>query len=406
VAVDVREARRGRLRTPLTLVGTTQPRELVAVRARVEGPLESLAVDIGDAVKEGQELGRLDTTLLEAEVREAEAALAGARAEVASAQAGVAQAKSGLEQSRLALAQAEVEAQRYERLAGRGIASRQEAEQRLTEARTARQAVGAASQEVRTQESLVAAANARVQAQAALVEAARERLSFASLRSPLSGHVVERLFSAGDLPRIGDEVLRVGDFSELEVAFSVSELELSRVAPGRKVRVRLDALGDTVLTGTVARVSPQADPVSRLVPVEVVLPNPEARLGGGLLARVQLDDGGEERLLVLESALEVNLEEGSAQGGSGQGAGAASDGGGPEAVPQEGQVFVVTEGARVEARQVRLGARADKQVEILSGLKEGDRVVVRSERPLQSGSEVRFSALSEGGTRGVGGGGE
>ncbi|OJT22940.1 hypothetical protein BO221_18755 [Archangium sp. Cb G35] len=401
VAVDVKEARRGQLRTPLTLVGTTQPVEQVAVRARVEGHLERLTVDVGDAVKEGQELGRLSTALLDAVVHQTEAGLAEARSEVASAEAGVAQARSELEQARLALAQAQVEARRYQRLAQRGIASRQEAEQRATQARTAQQAVRAASGQVRTQRSLVSAAKARVRAQSALLAAARERRSFSSLRSPVDGHVVERMHSLGDLVLAGNEVLRVGDFSQVEVVVSVSELELSRVKPGQRVAVRLDAFGDTPFTGTVARVSPQADPRSRLVPVEVVVDNPEGRIGSGLLARVRLDNGGEARLLVLESALRVDQPGGpgglsGAQGGSGSGTGDGL----PEASPDKGRVFVVTNGAdgggpRVEERQVRLGARADGQVEILSGLREGERVVVRSERPLKPGTEVRPSALSD-----------
>lgn len=411
VAVDVKEARRGQLRAPLTLVGTTQPVELVGVRARVEGHLERLTVDVGDTVKEGQELGRLTTALLDAEVHEMEAGLAEARSQVASAEAGVAQARSALEQARLARAQAQVEARRYQRLAQRGIASRQEAEQRATQARTAQQAVRAAAEQVRTQQSLVSAAKARVRAQEALLGAARERRSFASLRSPVDGRVVERLHALGDLVLAGGEVLRVGDFSQVEVALSVSELELSRVKPGQRVSVRIDAFGDTPFTGTVARVSPQADPLSRLVPVEVVLDNPEGRIGGGLLARVRLDNGGEEQLLVLESALRVGQPEAprglsGAQGGSG----ADTGDGLPEAPPDEGRVFVVTEGAdgggaRVEERRVRLGERADGQVEILSGLREGERVVVRSERPLQPGSEVRPSALSDGLGPGNGGGG-
>jgi HlyD family secretion protein len=410
VAVDIREVRRGQLRSPLTLVGTTQPVVQVAVRSRVEGHLETLAVDVGDAVKEGQELGRLDTALLDAAMREAEAGLAAARAQEASAQAGVAQAQSALEQSRLARSQSEVEAKRYASLAERGISSRQEAEQRAMAASTAQQAVEASTQQVRTQESLVRAASAQVTAQEALLAAARERRSFGSLRSPLTCLVVERLRAPGDLLQPGAEVLRVGDFSQVEVVLSVSELELSRVRAGRQVPVRLDAFGGTPFTGTVARISPQADPVSRLLPVEVVVDNPEGRIASGLLARVQLDTGGEERLLVLESALVVGRG-GTQRGDPAEASRASADAGTPGAAPEEGRVFVVTGGsegaeAQVEVRQVRVGERADGQVEILSGLQEGDRVVVRSQRPLKPGMAVRASALSDSGEGGRGGGGE
>jgi HlyD family secretion protein len=407
VAVDIREVRRGQLRAPLTLVGTTQPWVLVTVRSRVEGRLEALAVDVGDAVKEGQELGRLDTALLDAAVHEAEAGLAQARAQEASAKAGVAQAQSALEQSRLALAQAEVEAERYARLAERGISSRQEAEQRAMAARTAQQALEAATQQVRTQESLVRAASAQVTAQEALLAAARERRSFASLRSPLTGVVLERLRAPGDLLSPSAEVLRLGDLSRVKVALSVSELELSRVVPGRQVPVRLDAFGSTPFTGVVSRVSPQADPVSRLIPVEVVVDNPEGRLASGLLARVQLEAGGEEQLLALESALIVGRG-GTQRGDPAESNATPGEGSTPGATPGAGRVFVVTGGGEgsetVEARQVSTGERADGQVEILSGLREGERVVVRTQQPLKPGMTVRASALSDSGAQGRGGG--
>lgn len=396
VSVDVREVRPGRLTAPLELVGTTQPVQVVGVRSRVEGQLERLLVDVGDRVTEGQELARVDPTLLRAQLNEVEAGLAGARAEVASAEAGVAQARSGLEQARLALLQARTEAQRYRALAQQGIASRQEAEQRATAERSAAQALAVAEQEVATRRSLQGAAAARVQAQAALRQAAEERLTFAVLRSPLRGQVMERLRAEGDLLQPGTEVLRLGDYARLEVVLAVPELARGQVQLGRQVPVRLDAYPDARLTGRVARQSPQADPGSRLVPVEVELDNPGGRIAAGLLARVELAGGGEERLLVLESALTA----GRPPPPPSQGPGGGADGGAPRPPEaKEGAVFVATgppEGARVEERRVQLGRRADGQVEVLSGLRPGERVVVRSAGELRPGAGVKLSALSEG----------
>jgi HlyD family secretion protein len=382
VSVDEKTAQRGRIRGSRVLVGTTQPVEQVAVRSRVEGHIESLTVDVGDSVKKDQELGRVDPTLLDAAYREAQAAVAAARAQAARAHAAVAQAESAQEQSRLAATQAQVEAKRYEGLSEKGIASRQEAEQRATAAKSAEKALDAAAQQIRTEESLREAAEAQVQAQAALLSAARERRSFATLRSPMAGRVVARLHSAGDVVLAGAEVFRIGDFSRVEVALSISELELSRVERGKTVRVRLDAFPEEVFTGTIARISPQADPASRLVPLEIVLENPKERIGAGLLARVELDEGGGEAVVVPESALSVMQ--------------AKQDAGATDATAtilvlqptQDGQ-------GRTEARSVQVGSRADGQVEILGGLKEGEPVVVRSARPLTSGVSVRTSALSD-----------
>jgi multidrug efflux pump subunit AcrA (membrane-fusion protein) len=170
------------------------------------------------------------------------------------------------------------------------------------------------------------------------------------------------------------------------------------------VQVRLDAFSDESFTGQVTRISPAADPTARQLPVEIVIPNSNGRIGSGLLARVSFDSTTSPRIVVPQTALQGDSEQGS-RGAGEQGSNPKSKTRSQDTVrgrqnpkSTEGTVFVVTgQGtqAKVQSRPVQVGARANGQVEILSGLKPGERFVARSGTPLKDGTPVRLSVLSE-----------
>lgn len=177
-------------------------------------------------------------------------------------------------------------------------------------------------------------------------------------------------------------MLQIADFSRVQVRVEVSERELANIRPGQSVNVKLDAFPQETIAGRVTRIYPAADATARLVPVEVIIPNSNGRIGSGLLARVSFESGEQERVVVPQSAL---------AGGQGGQGGQQED---------RGTLFVVAQGdtdkqATVESRAVTLGERADGKVEILSGLKVGERFVSRSGEPLKDGETVRLSFLSE-----------
>jgi multidrug efflux pump subunit AcrA (membrane-fusion protein) len=408
-SVDVVLARAGTLRAELAYTGTTRADREVTVRPRTEGRLIQLNVDVGDRVTRGQELARLDSELLRTALNEAEAELASRRSEASAVRAAVSEARTRVEQARLDHAQKHADYQRSWRLWGQGYESRQATEQRFTAARVARQVISAAQEQVRNLQQAAKAADARVAAQRAVVAQERERLSYAVLRSPVEGFVTARLVDGGDLVQPGEEVVRVGDFRVVRVDVEVSELELRHVSVGQPARLSLDALGGEEFTGRVERISPQADPVSRLVPVTVTLRNPRNRIGAGMLARVRFGSTAPQRVLIPETALQPG-----ARGGGDE---SASE----EPAERPGTVFVVEGGGRpaspdsgatggpvsmlytVRERQVRVSATGDGQAEVTAGLEPGERVVSRSSRPLEDGTEVRPSILSAealGGSRG------
>lgn len=401
-AVDVAIAATAPLEAAREYTGTTQPLQEVAIRAQAEGQLRQLNVDVGDRVQQGQTLAQIDDSLLDAATAEAEAELASRRSEISQLQTQVTDAKTQVEQARLQLQQAESDASRFNTLARDGAIAQQQAEQSRTEAKTAAQILRSSQEKVRSQEQAIVAANGRIAAQQAVIAQRQEQRSFAVLTAPIGGTVLTRSTEQGNLVQVGNEVLRLGDFSQAKVTLQVSELDLANVEVGRTAKVRLDAFPKQQFVGRVTQVSPAANPTSRLVPVEVTIPNPTGKVGSGLLARGSFPQTNRDRVVVPLSALQDDRANAGAarpsrnQAPSNQ---ASSDQPSGEAKPKktEGTLFVVTgegEQAKVTARSVALGEQIDGKVQILSGLSPGERFVSRTSKPLKEGDSVRLSILS------------
>jgi HlyD family secretion protein len=391
-AVDVVVAKRGALSNSLEYTGTTQPYRSISLRTQAEGQLSSLAVDVGDPVARGQVLARLDNRILSTAVGEAQAEAAALESNVAQASTEVSEGKSQVTSARLELEQAQADLNRLEKLFAAGAISKQQVEQARTEASTRQQAVAAAQQVVQTRQQAVTAAQRRVVAQQSVIAREKQRLAFAVVTSPVNGVVLERIVEPGNLAQVGSEILKLGDFSRVKVSVQVSELELTNIRSGQSVQVKLDAFPKNLLQGEVSRVSPVADPTARLIPVEVTIPNSQRRIGSGLLARVNFGAQRSNVVVVPEGALQTNRDR-RAKGGTNRPNGAA-----PE-LSKTGTLFTIAAGGpqtKVVARRVTIGQRQDGQVEVLSGISPGDRLVTRSSKALKDGDPVRLSAISEG----------
>ncbi|WP_248277761.1 efflux RND transporter periplasmic adaptor subunit [Brasilonema sp. UFV-L1] len=397
IPVDASIARTGVLREEPEYTGTTNPFRTVSLRSRVEGQLLTLNVDVGDALKQGQILAQVDDNLLRTAQNQAEAELAALKSEVARAQAQISNVRAEVEKARAELVQAQADSQRQQQLLKEGAIAQQTAQQARTEAQTAAQVLRANQERVRTEQQALAAAQGRVVAQQAVVAEAKERRSYTRLTSPVTGAVLEKVTEPGNFLQAGNEVLRIGDFSRVKVVVQVSELELGKVRVGQPVKVQLDAFPNQTYSGQVTRISPAADTTARLIPVEVVIPNNDGKIGSGLLARVNFQTQTQAQIVIPETALQ---EEGTKrQGGQGdKEKSASSSGSSSQPSKRQGTVFVVTQAGdkvTVTARAVTLGERADGNVEVLSGLRAGERFVTRSGKPLKNGDTVGLSILSE-----------
>ncbi|WP_310484993.1 efflux RND transporter periplasmic adaptor subunit, partial [Chamaesiphon sp. VAR_48_metabat_403] len=303
-AVDVAIAATAPLESVRSYTGTTQPVREVSIRAQAEGQLQQLKVDVGDRVQRGRILAQIDDSLLSANSAEAAAELASRRTEIAQLQAQVSDANTQVIQNRLKLQQARSDADRYNNLAKAGAVSAQQAEQFRTQSDTAEQVLRSSQAKVIAEQQAIAVAKSRITAQQAVLAQQQRRKSYAVVTSPISGVVIARSTEQGNLVQVGNELLRLGDFSQSKVTVQVSELDLTNIKIGGSANIQLDAFPNERFAGKITQISPAANPTSRLIPVEMTIPNPTGKVGSGLLARATFAQTTTDRVVIPLSALQ------------------------------------------------------------------------------------------------------
>lgn len=185
------------------------------------------------------------------------------------------------------------------------------------------------------------------------------------LRSPITGVVTARNFDPGDFSG-GQPILSVGQLTPaVKILLNVSENDMAQVRTGMPVDVTFDAYPGEAFSGTVRRVYPTVDPSTRTFEVEVAVSNPSERLRPGMFARVNLDLGALSHVVVPDRAVVK-------QTGSGN------------------KYVYVVNGNTVDFRRVELGRRLDDAYEILSGLNDGDTVVITGQTRLADGVEIEI----------------
>ncbi|MEM6251377.1 MAG: efflux RND transporter periplasmic adaptor subunit [Cyanobacteria bacterium P01_D01_bin.156] len=372
IAVEAAQAQLGSLRESLTYTGTTQPEQTVVLRAQTSGAIVSTQVDTGDVVQLGQVLGQIDSGLLTARVNEAQAELSVRQSEVAVDQVSITDAQAAAVQAQATRDQTKLDAERLRQLAEQGAISQQAAEAAELAFISAEQAVQSAQAQIEARTQAIAAAKNRTTAQQAVLAEAQEQLRWITITAPVSATVLNKLVEPGDYVQPGTAIFELGNLSRLTIEVQVSELDISQLSLGQSATIQLDAFPNIEANGSISRISPVADTVSRLIPIEVTLTNPDPRIGSGLLARVQFTPNNAQSIIIPTSALDTST--------------------------QENTIFILNqdnEQPTVTTRSVTLGQQYKDNIEILSGLTPNETFIVTSDRPLTAEQTVRLSILSE-----------
>lgn len=211
---------------------------------------------------------------------------------------------------------------------------------------------------------VAAAAAARAQAQA--VEA---QIGDRVIRAPFAGWVSLRNISVGAIAGQGTEIATVSDVSTIKLDFTVPETMLAAIREGLTIDARAAAYPDRPFNGTIRTIDPVIDPNTRAVTVRALLPNPDRMLRPGMMMRVGIQSSSRTALSVPELAV---LGEGDSR-----------------------FVFALGPGDRVRRLPVRTGAHLNGRVEILAGLRPGQRVVTEGIIKVADGMQVRLAGAGQ-----------
>lgn len=290
------------------VAGTVEPLRSIQLAARTDGVVAEVAVEAGDRVRAGQVLARIDVSEQQAELNRAEAALREARANF----------------------------ERLDALRGRSF-------------------VDAAS---------VLSARSALEVAESDVELWRTRVEFGRIEASIDSYVIDRLIEPGAAVGRLAPAFELADLDQLVLRVGVSELDAARIAPGGEVEVTVDALAGETVEARVRRVFPAADPTSRLVTVELELPQAHARgVRPGFLARARFAIEARSDVLAVPAAA-VGLGE-------------------------QSFVMVIDGEGLLARREVETGVVRGEWREITAGLEAGERIVATSPLDLAAGDRVR-----------------
>lgn len=269
--VVIDEARMETVERLRRVTGELRALQRSRLAAREEGQVLTLSVRAGDEVEKGQVIATLDPVLAELTVASAEANLDALRASVAEQQAEVDRAQFDFD--------------RIESLVERSSASSQEFE----DAR-----VDLASAQARYQRAV-----ADVTAAEARLELDRQRLKDMVIRAPFNAKVISTQTDVGQWLSIGDEVCELYAVDSIEAWVDVPESVIERMSSvGDSVSVQIPALAGEI-QGTITQIVPAVDPMSRLFPVRIAVPNDRNILQPGMSVTAMIPTGAKQEMLTI-----------------------------------------------------------------------------------------------------------
>ncbi len=269
--VVIDEARMETVERLRRVTGELRALQRSRLAAREEGQVLTLSVRAGDEVEKGQVIATLDPVLAELTVASAEANLDALRASVAEQQAEVDRAQFDFD--------------RIESLVERSSASSQEFE----DAR-----VDLASAQARYQRAV-----ADVTAAEARLELDKQRLKDMVIRAPFNAKVISTQTDVGQWLSIGDEVCELYAVDSIEAWVDVPESVIERMSSvGETVSVQIPALAGEI-QGTITQIVPAVDPMSRLFPVRIAVPNDRNILQPGMSVTAMIPTGAKQEMLTI-----------------------------------------------------------------------------------------------------------
>jgi HlyD family secretion protein len=358
----IAKVERGDLAKSVVATGKIQPISKVAVKSKASGIVKQLLVDYGQTVKRGQLLAELDKEEILAQVNQQRASLQAAEAAARAAEADLEHAKVDAEGPDVPLLKRAYE--RAQQMAKDGVVSTSQLDdaQKNYELALNKQQLGKAS--VSTNFAKLKQAQAQVAQSRALLEQREQEYRNSTIVSPIDGMVLSRDVEVGDavssilvLGSSATLVMNLGDTREVYVQGKVDESDIGKVYIGQPARIKVESYKDRTFSGKVTKISPMGVEKDNVTTFEV---------------RVSIDNSKGELKALMTANAEIILEEHK----------------GVLMVPEGSLIYDKDRNASVEVPDpsakdgkrkmaVKVGISNGAKTELLSGLKDGQQVVLQ-----------------------------
>jgi RND family efflux transporter MFP subunit len=350
-------------------VGTVRSKTTSVLSSKVVGHITAVRVREGDRVRAGQLLIEIDDRDTVAQLRKAQAGTReaeNARHEIESAIRAAEAAQTAAEANQALAASTYT---RFQALLQRRSVSQQEFDEVQAKYKAATAEAERAQQILASLHAKSNQVLARMDQARADVASAQVYVGYARVTSPMNGIVTAKQADIGVLAAPGVPLITIEDDSHYRLEAAVEESQIGQIRPGDQAHVRIDALGSTELVGRVAEIVPAADPASRSFTVKIEWPAETGQTGArpmlrsGLYGKVRFTVGHKPAITIPQTVI---IERGQLVG-----------------------VYVVDQSNIARWRLIKTGKHYGDRVEILAGIKDGDRIVVENVGAVSDGVMIR-----------------
>lgn len=335
-AVEVASPSKRDIAISYILSGKLSGIEDVIIMSELSFPakVKKVNVKLGDRVSKGQVLFILDDENIRKQIEQAEAAYN--------------LANKNLKSQKEQIENAKINFQRIEELYKEGAVSKQQYEQAR---------LGAS-------DTLIEALEAQVNQARVVLDQAYSQLEKTVVKSPIDGYAVAINVQENEFVTSGQLSMRIVNIDKLTVNLGIAEQIINKIQKGQEVKVNVRVATDETLIGIVKAVSPVPDERTGIYPVEIEIDNMDGLIKPGMFAEIVFDIEKVENVLSIPSEAVKNID-------------------------GKNYVFIVNDGI-AKLKQVELGLENGKFTQIISGLTEDDKIIVKGQDYIEDGQKVRI----------------
>jgi multidrug efflux pump subunit AcrA (membrane-fusion protein) len=349
-------------------VGTVRAKDSAIVSSKVMGNIVAMKVREGDTVHAGQILVEIDSREARIQTQKSGAGLVEMKGALDEVDRNIKAAESGQTAAEANRKLATSTLRRYQQLLDRQSISPQEFDEVRARREVADAEAERAGRQLQSLEAKRRQALARIDQAKAEVAGSQVYSSFTRIAAPINGVVVSKQADVGYMAAPGAPLLSIESGADYRLEAAVQESQINKIHLRDQVRVQIDALGQQELGGIVVEIVPASDPASRsyLVKISITPPGNQQIIRSGLYGKARFITGQMQAITIPRTAV---VERG-----------------------QLTSVYVVDQSGIARMRLVKTGKTYNDRTEVLSGLKEGEQIVVDGVAGVNDGSRVREAA--------------